>query len=51
MKTIMVLEDEHQKEKLMEQHQKVGKSFKTDVLNMEKEFEAIETQLIVILTR
>lgn len=31
LKSILVMEDEGKKEKLMEQHHKIGKSFKTDL--------------------
>lgn len=31
LKNVLLLEDEGKKEKLMEQHHKVGKSFKTDL--------------------
>ncbi len=33
------MEDEGKKEKLMEQHYKVGKSFKNDLTSYEKDFE------------
>lgn len=46
LKNVLLIEDEGKKEKLMEQHQKVGKSFKTDLQTREKEFEALEAQLI-----
>jgi seryl-tRNA synthetase len=31
LKNVLLLEDEGKKEKLMEQHNKIGKSFKTDL--------------------
>ena len=42
LKNVLLIEDEGKKEKLMEQHHKVGKSFKTDLQQREKDFEAIE---------
>lgn len=46
LKNVLLIEDEDKKEKLMESHHKIGKSFKTDLQQREKDFEAIETQLI-----
>jgi seryl-tRNA synthetase len=46
LKNVLLIEDEGKKEKLMEQHQKIGKSFKTDLNQREKEFEALEMNLI-----
>jgi seryl-tRNA synthetase len=43
---VLLIEDEDKKEKLMESHHKIGKSFKTDLQQREKDFEAIEAQLI-----
>ena len=34
--------DEEKKEKLMESHHKIGKSFKTDLQNYEKDLDNIE---------
>jgi len=47
VKEIVTLEDEKQKDKLMEQHHKVGKSYKNDIAKAEKELEVLEQQLIV----
>jgi seryl-tRNA synthetase len=49
LKNVLLIEEDDKREKLIEQHHKVGKSFKTDLQNREKEFEQIEAQLIVIL--
>ena len=46
LKNVLLIEDEGKKEKLMEAHHKVGKSFKTDLQQREKEYEGIEAQLI-----
>lgn len=50
LKNVMLIEDEAKREKLTEQHHKVGKSFKNDLAAREKEIEQIEAQLIVMLT-
>lgn len=42
----MLIEDNSKREKLIESHHKVGKSFKNDMLAREKEIEVIEAQLI-----
>jgi hypothetical protein len=44
----MLIEDDGKREKLIESHHKVGKSFKNDLLSRDKEIEVIEAQLIVI---
>ncbi len=36
------MNDDEKKEKMIEQHNKIGKSFKTDVNQMEKELDDIE---------
>eukprot|EP00347_Sterkiella_histriomuscorum_P002811 403366713 len=46
LKAILVMGDEEKKEKLMESHHKIGKSFKTDLQNYEKDLDNIELQLI-----
>ena len=47
LKNVLLIEDDDKREKMVEQHHKVGKSFKSDLQNREKEFEQIEAQLIV----
>lgn len=47
LKNVMLIEDDSKREKLIESHHKVGKSFKNDMLAREKEIEVIEAQLIV----
>lgn len=47
LKNVMLIEDEAKRDKLTEQHHKVGKSFKNDLAAREKEMELIEAQLIV----
>lgn len=39
LKNIIVLEDDDKKDKLIESHTKIGKSFKVDVQRREKELE------------
>jgi hypothetical protein len=46
----MLIEDDAKREKLIESHHKVGKSFKNDMLAREKEIEVIEAKLIVSFT-
>ena len=50
LKNVMLIEDDSKREKLIESHHKVGKSFKNDLLSREKEIEVIEAQLIVIIS-
>jgi hypothetical protein len=38
----MTMEDERKREKMIEQHHKIGKSFKNDMHKWEKELEIIE---------
>jgi hypothetical protein len=47
LKNVMLIEEDSKREKLIEAHHKVGKSFKTDLANREKNIEHIEAQLIV----
>jgi hypothetical protein len=42
LKHIVLMEDEDKKEKMMEQHHKIGKSFKTELQQKEKELEEVE---------
>jgi hypothetical protein len=42
LKNVLLIEDEEKREKLMESHHKIGKSFKNDLQNREKEFEMLE---------
>ena len=46
LKNVLLIEDEDKKEKLMQQHQKVGKSFKVELQEKEKEFEYLEANLV-----
>jgi seryl-tRNA synthetase len=46
LKNVLLIEDEGKKEKLVEQHHKVGKSFKNDLQQREKDLEDLEAQLI-----
>lgn len=46
----MMMEDDGKKQKMMEQHHKIGKSFKNEVQQKEKELEEVEMQFIVSLT-
>lgn len=46
LKNVLLIEDEDKKDKLMESHHKIGKSFKTDLQQREKDFEGVEAQLI-----
>lgn len=48
LKNVLLIEEDAKREKLMEQHHKVGKSFKTDLHQREKDFETLEMQLIVM---
>lgn len=41
------MEDDEKKERMMEQHHKVGKCFKTDLQLNEKQLDEIESNLIV----
>ena len=47
LKNVLLIEEDSKREKLMEQHHKIGKSFKNDLQQREKDFEALEMQLIV----
>jgi hypothetical protein len=38
----MLIEDDQKRERLTEQHHKVGKSFKNDLASREKEIELVE---------
>ena len=42
LKNVLVLEDEEKKSKMIESHNKIGKSFKIDVQEREKEIESLE---------
>jgi hypothetical protein len=44
---IVTIEDDEKKEKLMDQHHKVGKDFKKDLQKREKDLEELELKLIV----
>ena len=46
IKNVLHIEDEQHREKLLEAHHKVGKSFKTDLQQREKDFEDLEYKLI-----
>jgi seryl-tRNA synthetase len=46
LKNVLLIEDEEKKETLMESHHKIGKSFKTDLQQREKDFEGVEAQFI-----
>jgi seryl-tRNA synthetase len=47
IKNVLHIEDDQHREKLLEAHHKVGKTFKTDLQQREKDFEELEYQLIV----
>ena len=50
LKNVMLIEDDSKREKLIESHHKVGKSFKNDMLAREKEIEVID-ELVAIEIR
>jgi len=42
LKNVMLIEEDAKREKLIESHHKIGKSFKTDLVSREKEIEYVE---------
>ena len=47
IKNVLLIEEDAKRERLMESHHKIGKSFKNDLQSREKEFELLEQKLIV----